>query len=75
MSGWLIEVPVKRFGMEPLVHLYAVWLADEADALAAVEKGIDLPNERPELLIQLSNAALLGLGLARGEVCRVHSQR
>ena len=25
MGGWLVQVPVKRFGTEALVHLYAVW--------------------------------------------------
>ena len=28
MGGWLVQVPVKRFGTEALVHLYAVWMPD-----------------------------------------------
>jgi hypothetical protein len=34
MGGWLVQVPVKRFGTEALVHLYAVWMPDHTDALA-----------------------------------------
>jgi hypothetical protein len=33
MGGWLVQVPVKRFGTETMVHLYAVWLPDRTDAL------------------------------------------
>jgi hypothetical protein len=77
MSGWLIQVPVKRFGTEsgtPLAHLYAAWLADAMDALAAVEERVDAPNEVPELVIELSDGALTGLGLSRGDVCRLHAR-
>src|SRR3954452_17309884 len=45
MSGWLIQVPVRRVGTEPIVHLYAVWVPDKTDALAAVEKQVDAPND------------------------------
>ena len=43
MGGWLVQVPVKRFGTEALVHLYAVWMPDHTDALAAVEKRVEAP--------------------------------
>ena len=36
---------VRRFGTEPIVHLYAVWVPDKTDALAAVEKQVDAPND------------------------------
>jgi hypothetical protein len=74
MSGWLIQVGVKRFGTEsgtPSVHLYAAWMADAMDALAAIEKRVDAPDEVPELLVELSDGALISLGLSRREVCRV----
>ena len=71
MGGWLVQVPVKRFGTEALVHLYAVWLPDHTDALAAVERQVEAPSERPELLIELADGAMAGLGLSRGEVCRI----
>ena len=67
MSGWLIQVPVRRFGTEPIVHLYAVWVPDNTDALAAVEKRVDTTNEMPELLVELSDGTLRGL--AREETC------
>ena len=51
MGGWLVQVPVKRFGTEATVHLYAVWLPDHTDALAAVERQVKSASERPELLI------------------------
>ena len=41
MGGWLVQVPVKRFGTEALVHLYAVWMPDHTDALAAVERQVE----------------------------------
>ena len=28
MGGWLVQVPVKPFATEALVHLYAVWMPD-----------------------------------------------
>jgi uncharacterized protein YjiS (DUF1127 family) len=71
MTGWLVQVPVKRFATEPIVHLHAVWLPDQTDALAAVERRAE---ERPELLVELSDGTLAGLGLSRGEVCRIHAQ-
>ena len=69
MSGWLIQVPVRRFGTEPIVHLYAVWVPDNTD-----EKLVDTPNEMPELLVELSDGTLRGLGLSRGDVCRIHAK-
>ena len=74
MSGWLIQVPVRRFGTESIVHVYAVWVPDHTDALAAVEKRVDTPNEVPELLVELSDGTLRGLGLSRGDVCRIHAK-
>jgi hypothetical protein len=74
MSGWLIQVPVRRFGTEPIVHLYAVWMPDHTDALAVVERQVDAPNEMPELLVELSDGTLRGLGLSRGDVCRIHAK-
>jgi len=74
MGGWLVQVPVKRFGTETMVHLYAVWLPDHTDALTAVEKLVKAPNEVPELLIELADGAMAGLGLSRGEVCRIHAK-
>ena len=71
MGGWLVQVPVKRFGTEATVHLYAVWQPDHTDALAAVERQVELASERPELLIELPDGAMAGLGLSRGEVCRI----
>jgi hypothetical protein len=71
MAGWLVQVPVKRFGTEATVHVYAVWLPDHTDALAAVEKRVEAPSEVPELLIELADGAMAGLGLSRGEVCRI----
>jgi hypothetical protein len=64
----------RRFGTEPIVHLYAVWVPDKTDALAAVEKQVDAPNEMPELLVELSDGTLRGLGLSRGDVCRIHAK-
>ena len=72
MSGWLIQVPVRRFGTEPIVHLYVV--PDNSDALAAVEKQVDAPTETPELLVELSDGTLRGLALSRGDVCRIHAK-
>jgi len=46
MGGWLVQVPVKRFGTEALVHLYAVWMPDHTDAMAAVEKRVGLTRSR-----------------------------
>ena len=74
MGGWLVQVPVKRFGTEALVHLYAVWMPDHMHALAAVEKRVEAPDEVPELLVELADGALAGLGLSRGEVCRIHAK-
>ena len=74
MSGWLIQVPVRRFGTEPIVHMYAVWLSDHTDALFAVERLVDAPKEMPDLLVELSDGALVGLGLSRGDVCRIHAK-
>ena len=71
MGGWLVQVPVKRFGTEATVHLYAVWQPDHTDALAAVERQVESASERPELLIELPDGAMAGLGLSRGEVCRI----
>ena len=58
MGGWLVQVPVKRFGTEATVHVYAVWLPDHTDALAAVEKRVEAPSEVPELLIELADGAM-----------------
>jgi len=74
MGGWLVQVPVKRFGTEALVHLYAVWMPDHTHALAAVEKRVEAPDEVPELLVELADGAMAGLGLSRGEVCRIHAK-
>jgi hypothetical protein len=71
MGGWLVQVPVKRFGTEATVHLYAVWLPDYTDALAAVERQVEAPSEVPKLLIELADGAMAGLGISRGEVCRI----
>ena len=54
MGGWLVQVPVKRFGTEATVHLYAVWQPDQTDALAAVERQVEAPSEMPELLVELA---------------------
>ena len=56
------------------MHLYAVWVPDHTEALAAVEKRVDTPNEMPELLVELSDRTLRGLGLSRGDVCRIHAK-
>ena len=74
MSGWLIQVPVRRFGTEPIVHLYGGWVPDHTEALVAVEKRVDTPNEMPELLVELSDGTLRGLGLSRGDLCRIHAK-
>jgi len=71
MGGWLVQVPVKRFGTEATVHLYAAWLPDYTDALAAVERQVEAPSEVPKLLIELADGAMAGLGISRGEVCRI----
>ena len=56
------------------MHLYAGWVPDHTEALAAVEKRVDTPNEMPELLVELSDGTLRGLGLSRGDVCRIHAK-
>ena len=48
--------------------------ADNTDALAAVEKRVDTPNEMPELLVELSDGTLRGIGFSRGDVCRISGQ-
>jgi uncharacterized protein YjiS (DUF1127 family) len=35
---------------------------------------VDTPNEMPELLVELSDGTLRGLGLSRGDVCRIHAK-
>ena len=75
MSGWLIQVPVQRFGGSgrPVAHLYAAWIADPYDAMDAVKNHTGEPHEKPETLVELSDAALIGLGLQRGAVCRLQA--
>ena len=73
MNGWLIQIPVQRHGSggRPVAHLYAAWVEDPRDALAAVLRHTGDVHEKPETVAQLSEAALIGLGLERGAVCRV----
>jgi hypothetical protein len=75
MSGWLVEVPVKRSGGSgrPLAHLYAAWVPEPPDALDAVHRHMSDYTVKPETVAPLSDAALLGLGLAQGQVCRVQT--
>jgi len=49
--------------------------AGNTDALAAVEKRVDAPNEMPELLVELSDGTLRGLGLSRGDVASTPSRK
>src|SRR5215207_9506366 len=49
--------------------------AGNSDALAAVEKRVDAPNEMPELLVELSDGTLRGLGLSRGDVASTPSRK
>jgi hypothetical protein len=75
MSGWLIQVPVKRSGRSGrlLAHLYAAWVPEPTDALEAVHRHISDYTVKPETVAPLSDAALLGLGLEQGQVCRVQT--
>ena len=75
MSGWLIQVPVQRHGGggRPIAHLYAAWLEDPIDALDAVRRRLRDFRDKPETVAPLSDAALRGLGLERGAVCRVQA--
>ena len=75
MSGWLIQVPVRRSGESgrPIAYLYAAWVPEPMDALDAVLRHINDYAEKPETVTPLSNAALLGLGLEQGQVCRVQT--
>ena len=41
---------------------------------SAVEKRVEAPDEVPELLVELADGAMAGLGLSRGEVCRIHAK-
>src|SRR5215207_8154175 len=45
-----------------------MWVPDNSDALAAVEKRVDAPTETPELLVELSDGTLRGSG-SREETC------
>ena len=65
MSGWLIQVPVKRSGGSgrPIAYLYAAWVPEPMDALEAVNRHISDDTAKPETVAPLSDAALLGLGL------------
>ena len=40
-------------------------MPDHTDALAAVEKQVEAPNEVPELLVELADGAMAGLGISR----------
>jgi hypothetical protein len=75
MSGWLIQVPVRRSGGSgrPIAHLYAAWVPEPFDALEAVNRHISDASEKSETVTPLSDAALLGLGLEQGQVCRVQT--
>jgi hypothetical protein len=75
LSGWLIQVPVKRSGGSgrPIAHLYTAWVPEPTDALEAVHRHISDYSVKPETLALLSDAALLGLGLDQGQVCRVQT--
>jgi hypothetical protein len=75
MSGWLIQVPVKRSGGSgrPIAYLYAAWVNEPMDALDAVHRHISDYTVKPETVAPLSDAALLGLGLEHGQVCRVQT--
>jgi hypothetical protein len=48
-------------------------MPDHTDALAAVERRVEAPDEVPQLLVELADGAMAGLGLSRGEVCRIHA--
>jgi hypothetical protein len=75
MSGWLVQVPVKWSGGSgrPIANLYAAWLPDAVDALDAVLRHMSDYAEKPKTVAPLPDAALLGLGLEQGQVCRVQT--
>ena len=75
MSGWLIQVPVKRSGGSgrPIAYLYAAWVPELMDALDTVHRHLSDYYDKPETVAPLSDAALLGLGLEQGQVCRVQT--
>lgn len=76
MSGWLIKVTSP--GLNPdtreIVEMWAAWVPNAVEAVAAVEEKSGLGDPPAETLCKISEELLRGVGLnGPGEVVRVRA--
>jgi hypothetical protein len=74
MKGWLVKVTSP--GVDPttrkIVEMWAAWVPDPAEAIAAVEQRSSEGDPPSETLCELSEELLRGAGLTEeGQVARV----
>lgn len=75
MSGWLVQATLPETGAGRPVQVFAAWIADEMDALLAIETHVRATDNPPaQILCELSDEALTALGLSgAGQLARVQA--